>query len=635
MGEAATAAATSNLTRWEKAAANVRTLDDPYEKKREQDQLQFMDRIPKAALASILSSWLYFGYSLKCLLDAQAGGLSGRALKVAWLSYALQLGQALPPGTTHLLALSAMGKAKRQPLLRLDGEITPSVDIFITYCGEEMDVLLDTIRVTIAIDYPKDSYRVIVLDDSVSLKVETEVGKLRAQCKRLYYSTRGARPKTHTKAGNLNHGLNYVARLPGGASDLVAVLDVDMIPSPHWLRALVPHLLVDSRVALANPPQRQYNIPDGDPLSQIMDILFDVMEPLKNATNSAWCCGTGFIVRRDALDGIAGVPEESINEDILTSFFLKAAGWDIVYVHEDVQWGLVPSTITTHLKQQKRTAAGIVSTAAVLLNPRAQTMTSEERYGAIFPAFAMSLSISINMFAMIAFPILLLTGAPLVAYSTTAQLRIMSVLFLIRFLATLLYDFLGTKAANYHLSLLGIKVGWTIPYQFMTLVRFALSIVTGGGVPLFTPSGLNEDVNIGANVTVPNRIKRALWGNGFIIHVAIIAALLNGVAASLGAASTTVGTSHVWSELFIRAAWPPVFLIWSTYLYECSIPLLYAFNPPKAMARSALMDRDPKTQLAYPNQRAKDQLRIRPSQTVAIAQICYCVGVCALAIAFS
>ena len=79
---------------WEKAAANVLLLDDPFEKKREQEQLQFVHQIPKAALASIVSSWLYFAYSFKCLLDAQASGLSGTALKVAWLSYALQLGTA-------------------------------------------------------------------------------------------------------------------------------------------------------------------------------------------------------------------------------------------------------------------------------------------------------------------------------------------------------------------------------------------------------------------------------------------------------------------------------------------------------------------------------------------------------------
>lgn len=93
MGEAVPALGPKELT-WEKAAVNVQLLDEPHEKKREQDQLRFLHRIPKAALASILSSWLYFAYSFKCLLDSQAAGLSGTPLTAAWLSYALQLGTA-------------------------------------------------------------------------------------------------------------------------------------------------------------------------------------------------------------------------------------------------------------------------------------------------------------------------------------------------------------------------------------------------------------------------------------------------------------------------------------------------------------------------------------------------------------
>ncbi|KAL8669320.1 MAG: hypothetical protein Q9168_006085 [Polycauliona sp. 1 TL-2023] len=615
---------------WERAAVNVQLLDDPLKKKREHDQLQYLDRVSKAGLASILSSWLYFGYSFKCLLDAQAVGLSGTPLKVAWLSYVLQLGTAIPAGTPHLLALSAMGKAKRQPLLRLTGDITPSVDVFITYCGEEMDVLMDTVRATAAIDYPEDSFRVIVLDDSVSAQVETEIGKLRTHHKNVYYSRRGAKPKTHAKAGNLNHGLKYVSGLPGGSSDLVAVLDVDMIPSPHWLRALVPHLLSNHNVALANPPQRHYNIPDRDPLGQIMDPLFDVMEPSKNATNSAWCCGSGFVVRRDALDGIGGVPEESLNEDILTSFFLKAAGWDIVYVYENVQWGLVPSTITGHLKQQKRICAGIVSTAAALWNPQAQNMTPEEKYGNLFPAFAFSTSVSISAAAIIVLPFLLFSGNPLVAYSTDAELRVISILFLMKFLAVFSYDFLATKASNFHLSFLGMTMIWPMPYQFMTLVRFALSIITGGGVPLFTPSGLNVDVE--ATTSVYKRMKAALWDHGFIMHVVIIASLLIGIAASLGAASDSGNTSPIWTELFTRAGWPPIFFMWFTYIIDCWRPLSYSLNPPKAFKRITVMDRDPQTLVAYPNRQAKDQVRIRPSQTVAIGAIAYCIGACGLAV---
>ncbi|KAL8678255.1 MAG: hypothetical protein Q9186_005368 [Xanthomendoza sp. 1 TL-2023] len=634
MGEAATPYLTAKEKTWNTAAANVQPLDDPYEKKREHEQLRFMNRLPKAALASILSSWLYFGYAFKSLLDAQTAGLSGRPLNVAWLSYALQLAHALPTGAPHLLALSAMGKAKRQPLFRLTGNTCPAVDIFVTYCGEELDVLLDTVRAAAALDYPEDRYRVIVLDDSVSDKVETKIQEFRLENKRTYYTTRGIKPKTHTKAGNLNHGLAYVSTLPGGPSEVVAVLDVDMIPSQHWLRALLPHLLLDPKVALANPPQRLYNIPNGDPIGQVMDILFDVIEPSKNATNSAWCCGTGFVVRRNALDGIGGVPEESINEDILTSFFLKAAGWEIVYVHEDVQWGLVPGTITTHLKQAQRWCAGIVSTAAMLWNPQAQNMTAEEKYGALFPAFAFSLSVVIDMVAIIALPLLFWAGAPLVACATETQLRTLSIVWLIKFCALFSYNLLITKAANYHFSLAGITNISAVPYQFLTLVRFALSVLIGGGVPLFTPSGLKVDVRSGR--TVAGRAKVALWDNGFIIHVAIITSLLVGIgASSLSATSGLADLQNFWLQLYLRAGWPEIFLIWATFIIDCWVPLSYALNPPKPMARSSLLERDSKTRLAYPTREAKDQVRIRPSQIAAIAKMFYCIGACGLTLYFT
>ncbi|KAL8798996.1 MAG: hypothetical protein Q9200_007648, partial [Gallowayella weberi] len=624
MGEAIPLSLTAKEITWKAAAANVQPLDDPYEKEREHEQLKFMNRLPKVALASILSSWLYFGYAFKSLLDAQTAGLSGSDLKVAWLSYALQLAHAFPAGTAHLLALSTMGGAKRQPLLRLTGDACPTVDIFVTYCGEELDVLLDTVNAAAALDYPKDRYRVIVLDDSVSDEVETKIRKFRAENKRVYYTTRGIKPKTHKKAGNLNHGLEFVSHLPGGPSEVVAVLDVDMIPSQHWLRALLPHLLLDPKVALANPPQRHYNIPDGDPFGQVMDILFDVLEPSKNATNSAWCCGTGFVVRRDALDGIRGVPEESINEDILTSFFLNAAGWKIVYVHEDVQWGLVPSTFTAHLKWEQRSCAGIVSTAAVLWNPQAQSMTAEEKYGALFPAFSYSLSVATDMVAMVALPLLLLTGAPLVACSTDSQLWTLSTVWLIKFCALFSYNLLITKAANYHLNLAGLSSTWAIPYQFLTLVRFALSGLAGGGVPLFTPSGVKSDLRSAS--TAAGRAKVALWDNGFIIHLAIIGSLLASIGASLRAISSAASLQHFWLQLFICAGWPEIFLIWSTFIIDCWVPLSYALNPPEPMARSSLLERDLKTQLAYPTPEAKDQRRIRPSQIAAVAKISYCIG---------
>lgn len=645
MSSTAVAMASRNASKYsimDKNTANIVPLDDPQAKRQAQVQMKFMNRIPKAALATILSSWLYFGYSFKCLLDAQAGGLSGTPLKVAWLALAMQVGHAsksfrtrvvalsdrsiVPNGTLHLVSFSAMGKAKRQPALRLTGDQCPSVDVFITYCGEEIDVLLDTVRAAAVSDYPKNKFRIIVLDDSVSAPVEAEIEKLGGQLGNVFYSTRGSRPKTHTKAGNINHGLKYVTTLPGGASDYAAVFDVDMIPSPHWLRALLPHILRDPKVAMAQAPQRHYNLPDHDPLGQAMHILFDVIEPSKNATNSSWCCGSGFVVRRDALDGIGGVPEESINEDILTSFYLTAAGWRIEYIPEDLQWGLIPQSIRKHLKLQMRMCVGVISTAAGAWSPRARMMTTGEKYGALFPAVGFSVAVIMNTVCFIALPWLLFTGAPLVAYSTASQLRTLSVLFLLKLVALFSYDFLATKATNYKLSLTSNSNSWPIPFQFWTMVRFALSVVTGGGVPLFAPSGLTD---IQAAKSLAGRIKVAFWDDGFVVHIAIVVSLLAGIFTSV---LTAASTPTLWQALFLRAFWPPVFLIWSTYLEDFSIPISYALNPPNTMDRSTLLDRDPKTQVAYPNRHAKDPVRIRYPQTIPIAKISYCILACAVSL---
>ncbi|KAL8958534.1 MAG: hypothetical protein Q9183_005815 [Haloplaca sp. 2 TL-2023] len=514
-----------------------------------------------------------------------------------------------------------MGKAKRQPLSRLMGKQVPTVDVFITYCGEELDVLMDTLRAATVLDYPQDRYRVIVLDDSVSDRVKAEVQGIGQRIGNVYYSSRGSRPKTHTKAGNINHGLKYVQSLAGGASEMVAVLDVDMIPSPHWLRSCIPHILTDPKVAMANPPQRHYNVPNGDPLGQTMHILFDVMEPLKNATNAAWCCGSGFVVRRKALDEIDGVPEESINEDILTSFYLTAAGWKIVYVPEDVQWGLVPTKIMSHLKLQKRMCAGIISTAAGAWNPRSRTMTTEEKYNALFPAVAFATAVVTNMAIFVILPWLLWTGAPLIAYSTEAQFGRLVVLFLVQYLSLFLYNLVASQATNYQLSLAGVSNSWPIPFQFLTIIRFALSILTGGGVPLFTPTGLTD---FASERSLAHRVKVAFWDNGFVVHVAIIASLLLGVAASAKAALDLNSTQGVVRELVVRAFWPPVFMIWSGYILECSTPISWAIDPPKALPRSQLVDRDAQTQVAYPNQLGKDPVRIRRPQAFPIARISYC-----------
>jgi len=45
----------------------------------------------------------------------------------------------------------------------------------------------------------------------------------------------------------------YMEAAPWG--QYVAALDADMIPMPHWLRTLVPHIESDAHCAMVCPPQ--------------------------------------------------------------------------------------------------------------------------------------------------------------------------------------------------------------------------------------------------------------------------------------------------------------------------------------------------------------------------------------------
>lgn len=78
------------------------------------------------------------------------------------------------------------------------------------------------------------------------------------------------------RAGNLNHGLKLGATLSGTPAPYIAGLDVDMIVKPNWLRAMMPHLLADPKMAMTCPPQYFWNIPQNDHVRQDLDYFYAI-----------------------------------------------------------------------------------------------------------------------------------------------------------------------------------------------------------------------------------------------------------------------------------------------------------------------------------------------------------------------
>lgn len=198
--------------------------------------------------------WLYFGLRIKFVISAQQKYHA--PFPLAWVFIAIEMSVSIPIFMQSCWTIFVL-KKRHRPKLRLVGNDVPAVDVLVTCCGEDNDIILDTVRAACDVDYPPSRFRVILLDDGKSEELQHAIEDLHEIYPNLHYRSRPKFPGVphHFKAGNLNYGLDEVHNMPGGASEFVAALDADMIPEQCWLRAVLPHLLIEPKVALACPPQ--------------------------------------------------------------------------------------------------------------------------------------------------------------------------------------------------------------------------------------------------------------------------------------------------------------------------------------------------------------------------------------------
>lgn len=232
----------------------------------------------------------------------------------------------------------------------------PLVDVLICTYNEERAILERTIIGATGLKYA--NFRVWVLDDG-------RRSWLRDLCdqKGCNYLTRP--DNSHAKAGNINHAIEHLARLPS-PPEFIAVLDADFVPFFNFLsRAL--SLFKDAAVGIVQTPQHFFN---PDPIQSNLAIsevfpdeqrfFFDIIMPSKDAWDLAFCCGTSSIIRFSALRGIGGFPTDSVTEDFLLSVRLRERGYTTVYLNEKLSVGLAPEGINEYATQRTRWCLGLV-----------------------------------------------------------------------------------------------------------------------------------------------------------------------------------------------------------------------------------------------------------------------------------
>ena len=214
-----------------------------------------------------------------------------------------------------------------------------SVDVFVTTCGEPVEILRDTLNGVAAIDYPHK--KVYVLDDAASLEV--------AALSRDFGYDYLARPEhADAKAGNLNYGLKQ------SSGELILTLDADQVPQPQIINRLVGYFKIP-RIGFVQSKQN-FLVPPGDPFGNTDKIFYDTMQCGKDDTNAAFSCGSGVIYRRKALEEIGGFNTWNLVEDLYTSLILHQRGWHSIYYNHPLSTGSAPTDIWNNYRQRRQWA---------------------------------------------------------------------------------------------------------------------------------------------------------------------------------------------------------------------------------------------------------------------------------------
>jgi cellulose synthase (UDP-forming) len=221
----------------------------------------------------------------------------------------------------------------------LELETCPTVDIFVTYCGEPFPIIDTTLRAVSAIDYQPAA--VHVLDDANSRRIAELAKSLGFQ-----YHSRPAEglERTHHKSGNLNFGLTK------SRGEFILVLDADQVPEPDIIRRLAGFFRLP-KVGYVQSKQAFY-LPQGDPFYNRDEIFYEVVQLSNDQANAVISCGSGVMYRRQALEEMGGFATWNIIEDVTTSYEMLSRGWKGIYFPYALSRGLAPNTLAGVYRQR-------------------------------------------------------------------------------------------------------------------------------------------------------------------------------------------------------------------------------------------------------------------------------------------
>src|SRR6266851_3612161 len=229
----------------------------------------------------------------------------------------------------------------------------PMVSLHVPAHNEPPDMVIDTLRSLLRIDYPR--YEIILIDDNTD--DEALWRPVQAWCRRHGVKFAHLEDWPGYKSGALNYALR---ELTDQAAEVIGVVDSDYQIEPGFLRGCAP-AFAEPWVGFIQAPQ-DYRGWETAPyyrrLYYSYKYFFAVSQPSRNEHDGAIFAGTMGLIRRVALEQLGGWDEWCITEDAELSLRLLRAGWHGLHMDQSFGRGIMPLTFEALKGQRYRWCFG-------------------------------------------------------------------------------------------------------------------------------------------------------------------------------------------------------------------------------------------------------------------------------------
>jgi hypothetical protein len=229
----------------------------------------------------------------------------------------------------------------------------PMVSLHVPAHNEPPDMVIDTLRALLRLDYPR--YEVILIDDNTD--DEDLWRPVEAWCARHGVKFKHLENWPGYKSGALNYALR---NMTDPDAEIIGIVDSDYQVDPEFLMRCAP-AFKDAWIGFVQAPQDYRDWKHARYYRRLYysyKYFFAVSQPSRNEHDGAIFAGTMGLIRRVALDELGGWDEWCITEDAELSLRLLRAGWSGLHVDQSGGHGIMPLTFEALKGQRYRWCFG-------------------------------------------------------------------------------------------------------------------------------------------------------------------------------------------------------------------------------------------------------------------------------------